>query len=165
MTVIALDPLIAEAKQRARRRRLIALLLGLLVAVAATVTVVAAHRGARDSASPRSGPAAQMYEVTTNVAYRGGTDHPLACKFSALMTGEPGGGCTGVPLTGYDFGGIPRVEGYRDGGWATQALRLIGTWDGHLFHVTSAMPVANGEGVEPAEPERQEEGQGELVGR
>jgi hypothetical protein len=139
------DPLIAEAKQRARRRRFILASIGLVAAgvIALTVSLAASLRPSPALPGALAGHQSPLYTVSTVVAHYGSSRRTLACKTSAWMTDEPGGGCSGVPLAGYD---LQRFAGrsYPGGGWGTPILRLVGTWDGRLFHVTSATPTTSG---------------------
>lgn len=148
MSVIALDPIIAEAKRRARRRRLLLASIGVIAAVviALAVSFVSSSRPSAVLA-PFAAHRSPLYTVSTMVAYYGSArpDGSLvACESSLLMTNEPGGGCSGVPIAaGYDL--RPFVQRTYSGGlWDTRFLRLVGTWDGHLFHLTSAVPATHG---------------------
>jgi hypothetical protein len=152
MSAIALDPVIAEAKRRARRRRVLLASIGVVVAGSAVLAVSLASSRADPSAVPAPFAAhrSPLYTVSTSVAYYGSARPDgglIACESSLLMTNEPGGGCSGVPIApGYDFQRF--VQGtYSGGGWDTRFLRLVGTWDGRLFHVTSATPITRGTGV------------------
>lgn len=158
------DPLIAEAKRRTRRRRLLIASFGIVVALVVALTT--SYTPARRTVPPLSTPKLRRYSVTTIVAYTkpgrqkhpaklpawqiAMATHPLACESSLLMTDEPGGGCGGVPLTGNAFQRFRQPQRFPDGGWQTSFLNLVGTWDGHLFHVTSAIPATVGTG--PSQP-------------
>jgi hypothetical protein len=139
---ISLDPLIAEAKRRARQRRLLAALLavamGAGIAVAAYASVAESGGGSPIPVSPVAQP---LYSLRTMVVNDGsaGKPHLLACFASALMTDVPGGGCSGVPVTGYSFDRVSGLQ-YVDGGWQTPLLRLVGTWNDTVFNVTNASP-------------------------
>ena len=153
---LGLDPLIAEAKERARRRRLLALALSLLIVAAAATSVVLTRPSSRASVSPLPAHGGPLYSVSALVAYDGARTtlpaglpaweaatwgDPVTCQFSALMTNEPGGGCSGVPIVGYDFARISGLQRYPGGGWLTPSLYLVGTWSAHAFHVTTASRV------------------------
>ena len=146
-----LDPLIAEAKKRARRRRFLLASIGVVIAgvIALTVSLTASHPRSPALLGRFADHRFPLYTVSTDVAYAGSArpdSVPLACESSLLMTNEPGGGCGGVPIAGFD---LQRFAGrsYPGGGWDTPLLRLVGTWDGRLFHVTSATPATSGMNV------------------
>jgi hypothetical protein len=76
--------------------------------------------------------------------------HLLACFASELLTDVPGGGCSGIPVTGYPFNRVNGLQ-YVDGGWQTPRLRLVGTWNDSVFTVTNASPSSAS--VNLAEPD------------
>jgi hypothetical protein len=150
VSAIAVDPLIAEAKRRARRRRYLLAAIGVIAAGVIALAVSLGGSPPRSSALPgllaaHRGP---LYTVSTIVAHYGSArpdGQTLACEGSLLMTNEPGGGCGGVPIADYDLQRFAE-RSYPGGGWDTPLLRLVGTWDGRLFHVTSATPTTTGSG-------------------
>jgi hypothetical protein len=145
---LGLDPIIAEAKRRSRRRRYLLAVIGVVAAgvIALAVSLAASHPQSSALPPPLADHPSPLYTVSTIVAHYGSSRGTLACESSILMTDEPGGGCGGVPIAaGYDlqqFAG----RSYPGGGWDTPILRLVGTWDGRLFHVTSATPTKSGTG-------------------
>ena len=141
-----IDTLIPEARLRARRRRLAAMA-GIALCVVAGVAVYESRGSDQSPIAASSPPAGARYTVTTLVVKavdRDGSTHYIACESSVLMTNEPGGGCGGVPVTGYDFSRVPGLVSYPNGQWQTPRLRLVGKWTGHAFWVTRASPASHG---------------------
>jgi hypothetical protein len=74
--------------------------------------------------------------------YRTVTKTPTACL--TILPSYPPAGCSGVPVTGYDFtrvAGLVRFGAQGAMGWQTQPLRLVGTWNGHALTLIR-VPVA-----------------------
>jgi len=80
-----------------------------------------------------SGPAVMRYEVTAPRQLATG-GKVFAC-YAFLMT-YPAEGCGGIELRGVDFNQMPNVEAYPSGAQVSQAMRLVGTWDGHVLTLT-----------------------------
>jgi hypothetical protein len=136
---IAVEPLIAEAKRRARQRRLLAALLAVAVGAGIVAAAYASVADRRGGSSPVSPLAHSSYSLVTMVVNDPSKPHLTACFASALLTDVPGGGCSGVPVTGYPFDRVSGLQ-YVGGGWQTPRLRLVGTWNDSVFTVTKASP-------------------------
>jgi hypothetical protein len=117
--------------------------------VVLAVSLASSRGGPSAVSAPLAAHRSPLYTVSTSVAYYGSARPDgglIACESSLLMTDEPGGGCSGIPIAvGYDL--QPFVQRtYSGGGWDTRFLRLVGTWDGHFLHLTSATPTTTGMG-------------------
>lgn len=86
-------------------------------------------------AAGSSGPAATRYEVTAPLQLVTG-GKVFAC-YAFLMT-YPAEGCGGIEVRGVDFSRMPNVEGYPSGAQVSQAMRLVGTWDGKALTLTES---------------------------
>jgi hypothetical protein len=140
----SLDPLMAEAKRRARRRRLLGAVAGLAVAVGAYLLVVP-HGGGGSAVPPSASPA---YTTVAYVLHYPGSPsgaHDVAC----LDVPYSASACAGVPVTGYPFSRVAGRTRQQLGGWTTPLLRLTGTWNGHVFSVAGASPSKP---ARPAQP-------------
>jgi hypothetical protein len=92
-----------------------------------------------------SGPAATRYEVIAPLQLATG-GKVFAC-YAFLMT-YPAEGCGGIEVRGVDFSQMPNVEAYPSGAQVSQAMRLVGTWDGHALTVTEGpQPAAKASGL------------------
>lgn len=101
-----------------------------------------------------SGPAATRYEVTAPLQLATG-GKVFACY--AFLMSYPVEGYGGIEVRGVDFSQIPNVEGYPSGALVSQAMRLVGTWDGQALTVTERpQPAEKALGL--PEPCRQELG-------
>ena len=85
------------------------------------------------------GPAAVRYEVTAPLQLATG-GKVFAC-YAFLMT-FPADGCGGIEVRGADFSQLPNVERYPSGAQVSQAMRLVGTWDGHVLRLTESPQAA-----------------------
>jgi hypothetical protein len=112
--------------------------------------LVAASLGVLGAGS--SGPAATRYEVTAPLQLATG-GKVFAC-YAFLMT-YPAEGCGGILVRGVDFNQMPNVAGYPSGAQVSQAMRLVGTWDGAALTLTeSPQPAQKAMGLpEPCQQE------------
>jgi hypothetical protein len=95
-----------------------------------------------------SGPAATKYEVTAPLQLATG-GKVFAC-YAFLMT-YPVEGCGGIEVHGVDFTQMPNVEGFPSGAQVSQAMRLVGTWDGTALTLTdSPRPAQKAPGLPEA---------------
>ena len=94
-----------------------------------------------------NGPAATRYEVTAPLQLATG-GKVFAC-YAFLLT-YPVEGCGGIEVRGVDFSQVPNIEGYPSGAQVSQAMRLVGTWDGRALTLTESPQVA---GKAPGLPE------------
>ena len=90
------------------------------------------------------------YVVTAPVLYRTGRQAPRACL--AILTSMPPAGCSGVPVTGYDFGRVPGLVRYGSAGWQTPLLRMAGTWNGRALALKHTPAPASAAPQPPAPP-------------
>ena len=99
-----------------------------------------------------SGPAATMYEVTAPLQLATG-GKVFACY--AFLMSYPAEGCGGIEVRGVDFSQMPNVEGFSSGAQVSQAMRLVGTWDGRVLTLTeSPQPALKAPGLpEPCQQE------------
>jgi hypothetical protein len=74
-----------------------------------------------------NGPALARYEVTGELELATG-GRVFVC-YAFLMT-YPAEGCGGIEVHGVDFRQIPNVEACPSGAQVSQAMRLVGTWNG-----------------------------------
>ena len=83
--------------------------------------------------SPASGQT--TYTVVAPVLYLRKVGTPLACL--TVLESLPPAGCGGVPVTGYDFRHLVGRVRFHGMGWQSRhALRLVGTWNGHVLTLT-----------------------------
>jgi hypothetical protein len=153
---LALDPLIAEAKRRMRRRRLLAVLAAL--AIAATVALgtyaLVAQGGAVRATTPGASRVSARYSVVASILHIGrakGAAFERACLVSDLVL--PPNGCGGVRVTGYRFDRIKGVVHYSGNEWRTPMLRVVGTWTGSVLRVTGASRASLAEQTIPSQPD------------
>jgi hypothetical protein len=94
-----------------------------------------------------SGPAAVRYELDAQLLATGG--RVFACFSDALMGPTA---CGGIEVKGVDVSQVP--EGGGDPPWS-QAMRLVGTWDGQALVLTeSPQPAPKAIGLpEPCQPD------------
>jgi hypothetical protein len=98
--------------------------------------------------SPRTdGP---TYSVTAPVLYRTGERAPRACL--VILTSLPPAGCSGVPVTGYDFRRVPGLIRYGSAGWQTPLLHMVGTWNGRVLALKHTPAPASAAQQPPAPP-------------
>jgi hypothetical protein len=90
------------------------------------------------------------YTVSAPVLYRTGSKAPRACL--AILTSVPPAGCSGVPVTGYDFRRVSGLIRYGSAGWQTPLLRIAGTWNGHALALNRAPAPASAAPQPPAPP-------------
>jgi hypothetical protein len=111
-----------------------------------------------------SGPAQTKYEVTAPLQLATG-GKVFAC-YAFLMT-YPAEGCGGIEVRGMDFSQIPNVEGYPSGAQVSEAMRLVGTWDGKTLTLTeSPQPAQKALGLpEPCQQELGFEGAPGVMAR
>jgi hypothetical protein len=84
-----------------------------------------------------SGPTAIRYELNAPLLATGG--RVFACFSDALM--GPSSGCGGIEVKGVDISQVPDGGGDNGSPWS-QAMRLVGTWDGHALTVTERPQLA-----------------------
>lgn len=108
------------------------------------VTVVVSHSPAPEKAS------LVTYTVVAPVLYRTTMKAPMACL--AILTSLPPAGCSGVPVTGYDFTRLTGLVRFGATGWETPQLRLIGTWNGHTLTLTRTPVQVTTHRPEPSPP-------------
>jgi hypothetical protein len=99
------------------------------------------------SRKPAAGPS---YSVTAPVLYLAGRQAPRACL--AILTSMPPAGCSGVPVSGYDFRRVPGLIRYGSAGWQTPLLRMAGVWNGHALVITRVPAIALAAPQPPAPP-------------
>ena len=99
-----------------------------------------------------SGPAVTKYEVTAPLQLATG-GRVFACY--AFLMSYPAEGCGGIEVRGVDFSQMPNVEGFSSGAQVSQAMRLVGTWDGRVLTLTeSPQPALKAPGLpEPCQQE------------
>jgi len=95
-----------------------------------------------------SGPSPTRYEVTAPLQLATG-GRVFAC-YAFLLT-YPAEGCGGIEVRGVDFSQMPNVEGFPSGAQVSQAMRLVGTWDGGALTLTERpQPAAKALGLPDA---------------
>jgi hypothetical protein len=106
------------------------------------------------TASAPAAPPAQRFEVVAPVLYWTKTHRQVACL--AVLASLPPAGCSGVRVTGYDFkrelnaGEAITVDGRA--AWPTPSLRMVGTWNGHVFQVEHASLARASADTQPIPP-------------
>jgi photosystem II stability/assembly factor-like uncharacterized protein len=108
------------------------------------VGVLLMSRGVRHA--PLGSVNGPRYTVTTSLmAAKGG---PLNACF-AMPLPLPPIGCGGVEVANVDVASIPGVVTYANGTVGTPIVKLVGTWDGHVFRLTEQpRPATPGESTE-----------------
>jgi len=133
-----------------------------VVGAIASAAVIAAGCQARHAAPAEREPtasapaaqAAQRFEVVAPVLYWTTTHRQVACL--AVLASLPPAGCSGVRVTGYDFkrelnaGEAITLDGRA--AWPTPSLRMVGTWNGHVFHVEHASLARASADTQPTPP-------------
>lgn len=89
------------------------------------------------------------YEVVASILSTRGTSTPWACD--SMLLSLPPAGCSGVPVTGYDFEHLSGVQRLR-GTWWTGPLLLVGTWDGDSLTLTRPPVPRRSPQPEPSPP-------------
>jgi hypothetical protein len=134
-------------------------LLAAIVIVAALLAGCGQAIRSQSSTSPTSAATsaarpAQRLEVVAPVLYWTKTHRQVACL--VVLTSLPPAGCSGVPVTGYDFrralkfGEALTLAGRA--AWPTPALRLVGTWNGHAFQVQHVSAARASDETQPGPP-------------
>jgi photosystem II stability/assembly factor-like uncharacterized protein len=109
-----------------------------------TVGVLLMSRGVRHA--PMGSVNGPRYTVTTSLmAAKGG---PLNACFAMPLPATPIG-CGGVEVSNVDVASVPGVVTYRNGTVWTPIVKLVGTWDGHVFRLTEQpSPAKPGDSTE-----------------
>src|ERR687888_642888 len=84
--------------------------------------------------SRTSGSLPITYQVVAPLLHPRGPGRPLAC--AAELMSLPSAGCSGVPITGYDFAHMPGVVHAGGAWWTTHPVLLVGIWNGRTLAVT-----------------------------
>lgn len=155
---IAAEPARRFPRQRSVSRRSI----NVLGAIAAAAVIAAscqarhaapAERDPTASAGPAAQPA-QRLEVVAPVFYWTKTHRQVACL--AVLASLPPAGCSGVRVTGYDFKRAleagEAITGDGRAAWPTPSLRMVGTWNGHVFQVEHASLARASADTQPTPP-------------
>jgi hypothetical protein len=108
------------------------------------VTVVVSNSPAPEKAS------LLKYTIVALVLYRTTMKTPMACL--AILTSLPPAGCSGVPVTGYDFTRLAGLVRFGPMGWETPQLRLVGTWNGHALTLPRTPVPVTTHRPEPSPP-------------
>ena len=132
--------------------------LGAIAAAAVIAAGCQAHHAAPAEREPTaSAPAAQRtqrFEVVAPVLYWTTTHRQVACL--AVLASLPPAGCSGVRVTRYDFKRVLKAgEAITVAGraaWSTPSLRMVGTWNGHVFHVEHASFARASADTQPTPP-------------
>jgi hypothetical protein len=117
------------------------------------IVVLAGCGGASHTATTqlpdRAGPVTATYVVSAPVL----RVHGVQTACDAILTSNPPAGCSGVPVSGYDFAHVPGVVRYGARGWQTPVLRLTGRWSGRALVVSRVSGTTAGQ-APPAAPQR-----------